>query len=79
MNKKTGMWDDFFKDSSSLCENYSSNITEININRNADQLLFFWGSLNFKFLEVLMAMLLSVIVSLLYLLLSKLYFSSAEI
>lgn len=39
----------------------------------------FWGILNFKLLEILMAILLSIIVSLFHLMLSKLYLSSAEI
>lgn len=67
----------FFKEFSSSCVNYSSNSTEISINRNADQLLFFfffssWGIPNFKLLEMLTATLLPVIVSLFYLVLSKL-------
>lgn len=68
----------FFKEFSSFCVNYSSNSTEISINRNADQLLFFfflfssWGILNFELLEMLTATLLPVMVSLFYLVLSKL-------
>lgn len=40
---------------------------------------FSWGILNFNLLEILMATLLSIIISLFYLVLSKLYLSSAEI
>lgn len=79
VEEKTGTWEEFFKELSSFCANYSSNFTEIGINRNADQLFFFWGIHNFELLEILMARLLSIGVSLFHLVLSKLYLSSTEI
>lgn len=77
LKKKTDIWEAFFKEFSSSCVNYSSNSTEISINRKADQLLYFfflhsWRILNPKLLETLTAALLPVIVSLFYLVLSKL-------
>jgi len=43
VEENTGIREEFFKEFSSLCANYSSNFTEIGINRNADQLLLISG------------------------------------
>lgn len=44
VEEKNDIWEEFFKEFSSIYANYSSNFTEISINRNADQLLLFLGN-----------------------------------